>query len=398
MTGRLILNNGDVVSGEEILHDGSVVIQGEKIAQIFPSRELNKKKGDRVVDCSDSFICPGFIDIHNQGGGGFSVMDGTWDSIKGLAQVHARHGTTGLLLTPLVETEGFRKLLPQLSGMIGKETGGAAILGIHAEGPFINPEKKGAMPAGAIHHPDTALFEEILAHGDGKIKEMTIAPELPGALDLILQLARRGVVPSLGHSNATLGDVLRAIDYGASHVTHMYNAMSPLHHREPGLTGASLYSSDLTVELIADGWHIHPWILGLTFQNKGSSRTCLITDASPVMGLTDGAYETLGNHVILESGRVTLAGNPGTLAGSAISMDRAVANMINMVGVTISDAVTMASATPSAILGLENRKGWIAPGYDADIVVLDRTYQTTCTIVGGKIVYKKDFKNLKSEG
>jgi N-acetylglucosamine-6-phosphate deacetylase len=389
MTGRLILNDGDVVTGEEVLHNSSVVIQGEKIDEICPSRELKQKKGDRVVNCTGSFICPGFIDIHNQGGGGFSVMDGGEDSIKGMARIHASHGTTGLLLTPLIEINGYRKLLPKLSGMVGETTGGAAILGIHAEGPFINPQKKGAMPSEAIHHPDVALLDDILSLGDGKIMEMTIAPELPGALDIILKLARHGVIPSLGHSTATLSDVLRAIDHGASHVTHMFNAMNPLHHREPGLAGAALYSSDLTVELIADGWHIHPWILGLTLQNKGPNRACLITDASPVMGLSDGSYEALGNHVVLENGRVTLSGNPSILAGSALSMDRAVANMVNMVGVSLSEAVTMASATPAAILGLENRKGWIAPEYDADIVVLDRAYQTVRTIVSGKVVYEK---------
>jgi N-acetylglucosamine-6-phosphate deacetylase len=389
MSGRLILYNGNIVSGEEILHNGAVVIRGGEIAEVLPSRGLIRKKGDRVVDCSGAFICPGFIDLHNQGGGGFSVMDGTAESIKGLARVHARHGTTGLLLTPLIETDGFRELLPWLAGLVGQETGGAAILGIHAEGPFINPEKKGAMPPGAIHQPDLAVFEEILSLGDGRIKEMTIAPELPGALDLILRLARQGVIVSLGHSNAGLADVLRAIDCGASHVTHMYNAMSPIHHREPGLAGAALYSSDLTVELIADGFHIHPWILGLTLQNKGPARACLITDASPVMGLADGGYEAMGNRVVLDSGKVTLADNPGTLAGSVLSMDRAVANMINMVGVTVSDAVTMASAAPAAILGIENRKGWIEPGYDADIAILDRTYRTQITVVGGKVVYER---------
>ena len=219
--------------------------------------------------------------------------------------------------------------------------------------------------------------------------KMTIAPELPGAPDIILTLAREGIVASIGHSSAALTDVLRAVDYGASHVTHFFNAMSPINHREPGLAGAALYSTDLTVEVIADGYHVHPWILGLTVQNKSVALTCLVTDAMPVMGLDDGIHESLGQKVKLENGRLSLADDPAVLAGSVLSMDRAVANMVNMVGLSLSDAVIMASTTPAAVLGLENRKGRIEPGFDADITVLDRVFSCQLTIVAGKIVFDK---------
>ncbi len=281
----------------------------------------------------------------------------------------------------------YRTLLPHLAGAVGQDTGGAAVLGIHAEGPFVNRARKGCMSETWIHDPDPAMLDEILELGDGAVVEMTIAPELPGALDLILTLAKNDVVASLGHSDATLSDVLRAVDHGASHVTHFYNAMSPIHHREPGLAGTALYSNDLTVELVADGFHVHPWMLGMSVHMKGIARTCLVTDAMSVMGLEDGIHEALGRRVRLEGGRLTLADDPSVLAGSVLSLDRAVANMIQMVGFTLPDAVAMASAVPAAVLGLDDRKGRIEPGFDADICLLDRRHVNRMTIVGGAVVF-----------
>ena len=243
------------------------------------------------------------------------------------------------------------------------------------------------MPLDGMMAPGGDMLEEILDLCDGTVKEMTIAPELPGALDLILTLAKRNVVSSLGHSNATLTDVLRAIDHGASHVTHFFNAMSPIHHREPGLTGAALYSNDLSVEIIADGYHVHPWMMGLAVQNKGVGLTCLVTDSMHVSGFGDGEYESLGLNVKLENGRLSLRDEPGTLAGSVLTMDRAVGNIVNMLGMPIADAVTMASTSPAAVLGLENSKGRIEAGYDADITVLDSTFNAVLTMVKGRIVY-----------
>lgn len=314
-------------------------------------------------------------------------MDGSDEHIQGLCRAHAAHGTTGLLLTPAIEGNTFRTLLPKLARAVNSKTGGAAVLGIHAEGPFINTGRPGCMPSDGFSEPDVGLLDDILKAGCGTIVEMTIAPELPGSLDLILTLARENIVPSLGHTNATLDDVLRAIDCGAAHVTHLYNAMSGFNHREPGLAGAALYSPDLTVELIADGFHVHPWVLGFTVHTKGIARTCLVTDAMPPLGLSDGEHESLGRKVILENGRLSLAEDRSVLAGSVLTLDRAVANMINMVGFNISDAVAMASATPAAVLGLDHRKGRLEAGFDADIAVLDRRYEACLTIVGGDIVY-----------
>jgi N-acetylglucosamine-6-phosphate deacetylase len=236
------------------------------------------------------------------------------------------------------------------------------------------------------------VFGEIRELCGNALKEMTIAPELPGALDIILELSREDVAMSLGHSAASLEDTLRAIDHGASHVTHLFNAMDQMHHREPGLAGAALFSTDLTVEIIPDGNHVHPWMMGLVLQNKGVDLTCLVTDAMAMAGCDDGDYESLGEKVILERGKLTLKDNPDTLAGSVLTMDRAVANMIAMVGVGIADAAAMASTTPAAVLGLDNRKGRIAVGYDADLAILDRRYETVMTIVGGTVVYdNKDY-------
>ena len=398
MGERIVLTGGDVVLGEGVMHDGVVVIEGETIESIYHISEFTPLASDNVINCRERFICPGFIDLHNQGGGGYTVMDGSEEHIFGMCRVHAAHGTTGLLLTPLIEKDTCRSLLPELAGKTGKDTGGAAVLGIHAEGPFVNPERKGCMPLNAIREPDPAALDEILELGCGNIVEMTIAPEMPGAHDLILKLAREGVVVSLGHSNAELTDVLKAIDYGASHVTHFFNAMSPLRHREPGLAGTALYSTELTVEVIADGFHIHPWILGLIVQNKSVNLTCLVTDSMSVMGFEDGVHESLGQKVKLDNRRLSLAENPEVLAGSVLSLDRAVANMVNMVGFQIADAVAMASTTPAAVLGLQNRKGRLEAGFDADIAVLDRRYTNQLTIVNGCIVYDAGSKEEKDKG
>ena len=386
---RLVLSGGNVVFPDGVMHGGVIVIENSSITEINHKDEFKPLESDQVFDCKDSFVCPGFIDLHNQGGNGFSVMDGSEESIYGMCRAHAVHGTTGLLLTPVIEEQGFRSLLPKLGDFVGKDTGGASILGIHAEGPFTNPEKSGFMPQSGISKPDIALLDEILEYGGGKIVEMTIAPELEGSFELINKLAREGVVVSLGHSTATLKDVLKAIDYGASHVTHFFNAMNQMHHREPGLAGTALYSIDLTVEIIVDGFHIHPWIIGLILQNKSPALTCLITDAMSVTGFDDGEYEVLGQRVVLNEGYIFLKDDPSTLAGSVLTMDMAVGNTMNMLGISIVDAVTMASATPSAVLGLEDRKGRIEVGYDADIVLLDRIYQTEMTILQGEIIYEK---------
>lgn len=390
MSRRLVLQNGDVVSGEEIMHGGTVVIRDGKIEAVVSARDHVPEAGDTVIDCADCFVCPGFIDLHNQGGGGFSVTDGREENLRGLARMHAEHGTTGLLLTPPVVAGEWQYLLPVLAAACGRKTGGAAFLGVHAEGPFLNPSRIGGLPPSGIHPPDRALLDEILELTGGRLVEMTIAPELPGALDLILTLARNGVVVSLGHSDATLMDALRAVDHGASHVTHFFNAMRPIHHREPGLAGAALFSPDLSVEIIPDGFHVHPWMMGLVLQNKTVFRTCLVTDAMAMAGLPDGEYESLGMHVRLDRGRLSLDGQPETLAGSVLTMDRAVANMVNMVGVGIADAAAMASSSPAAVLGLEDRKGRLEPGYDADVTVLDRVYGAAATVVGGEVVFLRD--------
>ncbi|MFC1551679.1 N-acetylglucosamine-6-phosphate deacetylase [Candidatus Latescibacterota bacterium] len=386
---RMVLTNGTVVFPDGVMQGGVVVIESASISELAYTDDFTPLESDYVIDCNENYVCPGFIDLHNQGGNGFTVMDGSEESIFGMCRAHAAHGTTGLLLTPVIEQRRYSELLPKLAGLAGKDTGGASILGIHAEGPFTNPAKSGFMPESGILNPDEALLDDIIEQGGGKIAEMTIAPELPGALEMINTLARNDIVVSLGHSNATLNDVLKAIDYGASHVTHFFNAMSPIHHREPGLAGTALYSTDLTVEIIMDGFHLHPWIAGLILQNKSSALTCLVTDAMSLTGLEDGEYEELGQHVVLRDGHIVLADDPSTLAGSVLTMDTAVGNMMNMLGISIVDAVTMASSTPSAVLGLENKKGRIEVGYDADLVVLGRTYETEMTILQGGIIYEK---------
>jgi N-acetylglucosamine-6-phosphate deacetylase len=384
---RLVLSGGHVVIGEGVIHNGIVVIDDNIIEGVYLPPEYEAQPGDRVIDCAGAFVCPGFIDLHNQGGGGFTVMDGSTEHIRGMCRFHATHGTTGLLATPAIDLTRYRDLLPALAEHVGTDTGGAALLGIHAEGPFVNPLRIGCMPSNAVTPPDPAMADEIIELCGDSLAEVTIAPELPGAEEIMLRFARRNVVVSIGHTDADLMTILRAIDCGASHITHFFNAMRPFHHREPGPVGAGLFSSELTVEVIPDGHHVHPWNLGFVVQSKGVHRTCLVTDSMPPAGLGDGEHDALGNTVTVRDNRLTLADDDTVLAGSVLTMDRAVAGMITMVGMTISDAVTMAATTPAAVLGLDHKKGLIEPGYDADITVLDSTWRTVRTFVGGRIVF-----------
>lgn len=384
---RLVLSGGNVVLGEGVVRDGVIVIDDSVIEGVYLPPEYDERPGDRVIDCAGAFVCPGFIDLHNQGGGGFTVMDGSPEHVRGMCRFHAAHGATGLLATPAIERFRYRELLPALVTHVGADTGGAALLGIHAEGPFVNPSRRGCMPSNTVIGPDPAVADEIIGLCGDALAEITIAPELPGAEELILRFARENVVVSIGHTDADLAAVLRAVDCGATHITHFFNAMRPFHHREPGPVGAGLFSAELTVEVIPDGHHVHPWNLGLVVQNKGVHRTCLVTDAMPPAGLGDGVHDALGNRVSVRDGRLSLADDDTVLAGSVLTMDRAVAGMITMVGMTVSDAVTMASTTPAAVLGLDHKKGLIAPGFDADIAVLDHTWRTVRTIVGGRVVF-----------
>ena len=374
-----------ILVGEAITPGGlkrvAVIVREGKIAEVVNEPRSGTIPDDqRVVP---GLICPGFIDLQINGAFGIDVGPDE----AGLRELAARlpqTGTTAFLPTaiswPGERYEAFLEALQKASSARG-----ARILGAHIEGPFLSPERKGAHDPENLRPVDLGLLKDIL--GAGPVSVMTVAPELEDAGKAAGLLRESGAVASIGHTNATYEEVLNAIDAGFSKATHLYNAMSPFEHRAPGAMGAVLTDDRVRAGIIADGVHVHEGALRLAYREKGIEGLALVTDAMEAAGMADGEYELSGRTVRLEGGFVRLP--DGTLAGSSLTMDGAVRNAVKFLGIPLQEAVRMASETPAEILGLPE-KGRIAPGADADLVVLDKGGFVEETIVGGETMYRRE--------
>jgi len=322
------------------------------------------------LDLSGRLLAPGFIDLHVHGGGGAHFMSGDADECARAADFHARHGTTALLATTIAAPRD--ELLRAVAAVAG-----TSILGVHLEGPFLSERRRGAQPAEHLRPPDLDELAALLAAGP--VRLVSLAPELPGALEAIAAIDEADAVPALAHTDATYAQTVAAIEAGARHAVHTFNGMRPLHHREPGVLGAVLDDPRVTCEAIADGHHVHPAALRLLYRAKGAGGTVLVTDAIAAAGLPDGDYELGGAPVRTAGGRAETA--DGILAGSTLTMDAAVRNA-HAWGLPLIDALAAATRTPAWVLGVP--KGRIAPGYDADLVVLDRDLRPVAAYIGGR--------------
>lgn len=331
-------------------------------------------------------VLPGFIDPHIHGAGGADAMDGTAAALATISETVAREGTTSFLATTM--TENGEAILRALTAVRDcRETPGARLLGVHLEGPFISETYAGAQPREYIAAPDIDVFDRYQAASGGRIRIVTVAPEVPGADALIRHLAETGVVPSVGHSAAGVADVRRAIACGARSVTHTYNAQSPFRHREIGVAGSALLYDELNCELIADGIHVSPEAIRLLVKNKPRGKLTLITDAMRAKGCPDGVSELGGQTVYVKNGEARLA--DGTLAGSVLRMNDAVRRMVQVIGLPLTDAVDMATKNTAALLGISDSCGEIACGKRADFTVLDPDFGVLLTVVGGREVYRR---------
>lgn len=331
-------------------------------------------------------VLPGFIDPHIHGAGGADAMDGTAAALATISETVAREGTTSFLATTM--TESGEAILRALTAVRDcRETPGARLLGVHLEGPFISETCAGAQPREYIAAPDIDVFDRYQAASGGRIRIVTVAPEVPGADALIRHLAETGVVPSVGHSAAGVADVRRAIACGARSVTHTYNAQSPFRHREIGVAGSALLYDELNCELIADGIHVSPEAIRLLVKNKPRGKMTLITDAMRAKGCPDGVSELGGQTVYVKNGEARLA--DGTLAGSVLRMNDAVRRMVQVIGLPFTDAVDMATKNTAALLGISDSCGEIACGKRADFTVLDPDFGVLLTVVGGREVYRR---------
>ena len=337
---------------------------------------------------TDGVVLPGFIDEHIHGAGGADAMDGTEQALQTISEYVAKEGTTGFLATTMTQSpENIGKALKNVKTVREKgEYKGAEVLGVHLEGPFISPKHVGAQPLEYVAKPAPETFDKYNEISGGNIKVVTLAPEVEGGLDLVKHLAKIGVVASIGHTGAKFSDVEAAVAAGATNVTHTYNAQTPLHHREAGVVGAAMLIDELNCEMICDTIHVSVPAIKIFVKNKPHDKFTLITDAMRAKGMPDGLSELGGQQVFVKNGEARLS--DGTLAGSVLKMNVAVKNLVEKVGVSLTEAVDFASANPAKNLGLYDERGSIEVGKRADFAVMDKDYNILCTVIGGKVVYK----------
>ncbi len=327
------------------------------------------------------WIIPGLIDLQVNGGFGFDV---TTDPTTTSALAHRLPETGVTSFLPTVITSPLESYPPCLRAFEQsiRETHGANILGVHLEGPYLSPQRAGAHHAALLRTPSIDEYDRWL---DSKsVRLVTLAPELPGALALVKHLRARGIVASAGHSDATFAQAMAGLEAGITWGTHLFNAMSPMAHREPGLVGA-LLSADVACGLIVDGVHVHPAVVKTAWRARGGRGLTLVTDAMSAAGMGPGQYVLGDRQVVVDGTSACLA--DGTLAGSILQLDAAVRNVIAYTGCSLAEAVRMATATPARVLGISNRKGQLAPGCDADLVVLDESLRVSLTMIGGAVAY-----------
>ena len=377
------LLNARVLTPDEELAGATVVVRDGRIEAVGVG--LSPPAGARTIDLAGLILAPGFIDIHVHGGGGFSLITEDPDEIRSYARWVASRGVTGFLVTlvgaPLPQ---MKRWLAAIAAASGGADGSARPLGVHLEGPFVNPTRRGALPAEGLRPPDVTEFLALAEAAQGRLKIITLAPELPGAADVIAAARERGVVISMGHTDATYEQALEAIEWGVRQATHCFNGMRPFRHRDPGCLGAILSSPRLSAELIADGVHVHPGAMASLLAAKGSQNTIIVTDGIAAAGMGDGAYSLAGETIQVQGGVASLPN--GTLAGSVVTMVGAVRNIVRLGLAPLAEAVRMASTNPASALGLGRRLGRIAPGFSADMIALDDRLEVAMTFVGGQPV------------
>nr|WP_190199194.1 N-acetylglucosamine-6-phosphate deacetylase [Streptomyces djakartensis] len=358
-----MLTGATVVLPTETVHNGQLVIDGTRIGHTAPENA-------HFIDVTGHYVVPGFVDLHNHGGGGASFTSGSVDDVLKGIHSHREHGTTTLLASTVT---GDMDFLTRRAGLLSELAEQGEIAGIHFEGPFISPCRKGAHAEELLRDPHPADVRELLDAARGQAKMLTLATELPGGLDSVRLLAERGVIAAIGHTDATYEQTLSAIDAGATVATHLFNAMPPLGHRSPGPIAALLEDDRITVELVNDGTHLHPAALQLAFHHAGADRVAFITDAMDAAGFGDGRY-WLGTLEVEVADGVARLASDGTIAGSTLTLDRAFKRAVTVDGLSVEDTVRALSATPARLLGMSDRIGSLEPGRDADLVLLDADF------------------------
>ncbi|PEO43074.1 N-acetylglucosamine-6-phosphate deacetylase [Bacillus sp. AFS026049] len=386
-----IINNLMVHSEKETYKNGYIKVVDGKISEVGPASQYKQDDDAKVITLSPDYqVIPGAIDIHIHGASNSDAMDATHDALSIMAKTLPKEGTTSFLATTMTQsTQAIESALLNAGKYIENQTQeNAEIVGVHLEGPFISPARKGAQPEDYIVDPDVTLFKRWQEMAENQIKLVTLAPEQPNGLDLAAHLRGTGVVASIGHSDATYDQIDEAIQAGTTHVTHLYNGMRGLHHREPGVLGAAYLRDELYVELIADGIHCRPEMIKLAYNQITSERMILITDSLRAKWLEKGTYDLGGQPVNVDETKATLS--DGTLAGSILKMNDAIKNTMEYTGCSMTDIIKMTAENPAKQLRIFDRKGSIQVGKDADLVILNDRLDVEMTFCRGNLAFKKE--------
>lgn len=326
---------------------------------------------------------PGMIDIHIHGAGGSDSLDGTRESLETISRTLAKTGTTSFLTTMVVTPGEGNRHLKRAADCTGSDLGGAELLGIYIEGPFISMEKRGGILPGCITAPSPAILDEILELAGDAMKVMCVAPELEGIDEIIKTLIYSGIKVSFGHSDAGYDETVKGFGMGISHVTHLFNTMRPLHHRNPGPLAAIFENSSITAELIGDSYHVHPSLINMAYRLKTSRGLVCITDGIRSTGLPDGKYMYNNKEYISEGGLARYT--DGTFIGSTMSLKEITSNFMKFTGCSLNEAIDTVTINPARIAGVDNRKGSLEPGKDADILLVTPSLEIKKTIIAGRI-------------
>jgi len=388
MTNRLAITNGKVVTPGGVIEGGVVLCEDAKIKFVGPAKAAEPEPNSQIVNAAGKFVMPGFIDTHFHGSSGDDVMANGAEGIRRISRALLKFGTTGFLATTIAARhEELMRAVEDTIAAEEKDALAAEILGLHIEGPYINVKFKGAQPDWGIRDPNFDECNQLLDAAAGRIKIMTIAPELPGGLEMIRLLSQAGVAASVGHSEADYDTALAAIEAGATRATHLFNAMSGVHHRKPGLAAAVLNEPGICAEMICDGVHVNPRMVALAWKAKGPGAMALVTDATAAQGVGDGVF-TLGDFQIQVRGPLCTLMDGVTIAGSVLTMNRAVGNAVAFTGMSLIDAAHTASLIPATVCGAADRKGSIEAGKDADIAILNSDFSVSHTIRAGAVAYQ----------
>ncbi|MBM7785324.1 N-acetylglucosamine-6-phosphate deacetylase [Tenggerimyces flavus] len=378
-----VFANGKIVTPDGVLEPGWIEVSGDRITGLGEGQP----QGAVDVDLAGKVVVPGFVDIHTHGGGGTSYPDGDPEKAARAALFHRSHGTTTTIAS-LVTAPG-DVLERQLGALVDVAKDGL-VAGIHLEGPWISVERRGAHDPNIVRPPTRDEVGRMLKLGGGHVRMVTLAPELPGGMDAVRQVIDADAVVAVGHSDASYEVVREAIDAGATVATHLFNGMPPVHHRKPGPVVALLEDPRATVELIADGHHLHHGVIAVAVNAAGPDRVALVTDAMTAAGMSDGTYDLGGRTVVVEGGLVMLP-EQNTIAGSTLTMDAAFRFAVQKVGLSLVDAAKCAATTPARVFGFSD-VGALRDGLRADLVILDPALNRVAVMQRGEFVYEEGLR------